>query len=229
MNLTTLSEVLETYEGRDKFLRLLSYMGKLGTAISTPKDVAIKSQIFSRQISGCRVILRLLDDIPMLNYVISYGWGKEEPDVVIRYANLLQNLVDIIYYPIEHTAWAGQNKLVSVNVAPLDDATTWCWLISLYLSLVKSVRKINQLQKHKTCLKESHCDIGVALRQLKAQQRDQLWTCLRLVLDLSYAVNYLPAGILWGGKFKTWHVGALGTVSSFIVLYQLLNKRAIRK
>lgn len=77
MNLDDISEVLATHSGRDKFLRLLTYLGKLGTGITTSQNIALKSQIFASQISGSRVILRLLDDIPLINYVIGYGWGKE--------------------------------------------------------------------------------------------------------------------------------------------------------
>lgn len=79
MNLTNVSEVLGTYNGRDKVLRLLTYLGKLGTGVSSSKDFSEKSQIFSSQISRSRVVLRLLDDIPLLNYVFNYGWGKEVP------------------------------------------------------------------------------------------------------------------------------------------------------
>lgn len=43
---------------------------------------------------------------------------------------------------------------------------------------------------------------------------------------MCYAVNYLPPGTFWGGKLKTWHVGALGTLSSLIGLYQALSQRA---
>lgn len=51
-------------------------------------------------------------------------------------------------------------------------------------------------------------------------------TCVRMLLDMSYAISYLPAGILWAGKLKTWHVGALGSLSSIISLYQVFKKQA---
>ena len=49
------------------------------------------------------------------------------------------------------------------------------------------------------------------------------------MLDLSYAVSYLPPGKLWGGRLSAWQVGALGTISSFIGLYQALSKRIAEK
>lgn len=50
-----------------------------------------------------------------------------------------------------------------------------------------------------------------------------------MLLDLSYAVSYLPSGTLWGGKLKTWQVGALGTISSVLGLYQSLSKKVSQK
>ena len=65
--------------------------------------------------------------------------------------------------------------------------------------------------------------------RLRSQQNSELLSCLRLLLDLSYAVSYLPKGTLWGGKFSAWQVGALGTISSFISLYQSLSKKKAQK
>jgi peroxin-11C len=48
---------------------------------------------------------------------------------------------------------------------------------------------------------------------------------LRLTLDLVHAGSTLPKGLLWGGKLESWHVGLIGTVSSFIGLYQYFAKK----
>lgn len=66
-------------------------------------------------------------------------------------------------------------------------------------------------------------------RALREQMYQQKLICIRMVLDLSYAISYLPRGILWGGKLSTWQVGALGTISSLLGLYQALSKRAGRQ
>lgn len=63
------------------------------------------------------------------------------------------------------------------------------------------------------------------LKDLNEQRQSALLTCTRIMLDISYAISYLPPGVLWGGRLKTWHVGALGTISSLIGLYQALSRR----
>ncbi|KOC69972.1 Peroxisomal membrane protein 11C [Habropoda laboriosa] len=206
MNITLLSEYLETYPGRDKCLRTLSYMAKFATLGTSSKEIEKKFKIFSSQLSGCRMILRLLDDIPMIHYAMSYGWGKQEPDWLIRWAELMQIAMDTMFGPIEHIYWAGEHKLIKINTEKWDNVSTWFWIISLHLSLFKA-----------------------ALKTVSKQRWNELLTCTRLVLDISYAVSYLPLGTFWGGRLKVWHVGALGTLSSLIGLYQALSKRAEHK
>lgn len=76
MNLQTLNDYLETHSGRDKILKTLSYTAKLLTVCSS-KSVEKKLITFGSQMSKCRVMLRLLDDLPRLTDLIQYGWGKK--------------------------------------------------------------------------------------------------------------------------------------------------------
>lgn len=229
MDLALISEYLETYQGRDKFLRTLSYAAKLATAFTSSEQLAHKFKIFGSEMSGCRVILRLLDDIPALHYAMSHNWGKKEPDLVIRWTEYIQILVDIVYCPIEHISWAGERNLITINTAAWDQTTTWFWILSLYLALLKSLRKLKQLENCQIESEKSHINTGAVSKLVNIDRRNELLTCIRMLLDLSYAISYLPKGILWGGRFKTWQVGALGTVSSLIGLYQALSKRITKK
>lgn len=48
-------------------------------------------------------------------------------------------------------------------------------------------------------------------------------------MDLTQAVSYLPRGWFWGGRLQTWHVGALGTMSALIGIYQYFAKKKLKK
>ncbi|KAK1134759.1 hypothetical protein K0M31_007533 [Melipona bicolor] len=229
MSTALISEYLETHQGRDKFLRTLSYAAKFATLGTFSNETERKLKIFSSQISECRMILRLLDDIPTIHYAMTYGWGKEESDWLIRCAELMQILVDTIFGPVEHIFWAGKHNLIKINIEAWDNASTWFWIISLQLSLLKSLRKLKKFNSYKTYLNETNCNKRVVSKIITKQKRNELLTCIRLVLDMCYAVSYLPPGTFWGGKLKTWHVGALGTLSSLIGLYQALSQRAKHK
>ncbi|XP_024887496.1 peroxisomal membrane protein 11C [Temnothorax curvispinosus] len=225
MALPLTSDYLETYSGRDKMLRTLSYTAKLLTVCTSSKNTEKKLKTFGSQMSECRVMLRLLDDLPTLHCVMTYGWGKQEPDWLIRWSQVIQNVVDVIYSPIETIAWAGQHNIVSINNDKWDLATTWFWIVSLHLSLLKSLRLLRKLHKYKIELERSDPSKRTLLKGLNEQRQNALLTCTRTVLDISYAISYLPPGVLWGGRLKTWHVGALGTISSLIGLYQALSRQ----
>lgn len=68
-----------------------------------------------------------------------------------------------------------------------------------------------------------------ALAALLAKQRIEMISIVRLSIDLTHAVSTLPKGWFWGGKLKTWHVGALGTISAMIGIYQYFAKKKLKK
>jgi len=85
MDLSLMSNYLETYSGRDKMLRTLSYAAKLLTVCTSSKSTEKKLKTFGSQMSECRVMLRLLDDLPALHCMMTYGWGKQ---VFFKFINL---------------------------------------------------------------------------------------------------------------------------------------------
>ncbi|KAF7990215.1 hypothetical protein HCN44_000020 [Aphidius gifuensis] len=221
-----ITDYLETYEGRDKFLRTLSYTSKLLTIIPRSQENVNKIKYFSSQMSDCRVMLRLFDDIPTIYYAYSYWNGKQESDSLLRWLNIVQNILDIVYSPIETVCWLGEHKLLKINIDKWDNVSTWFWIISLYISLVKAMRKRHHYCKLK-CNKQSLNKAEV--ERVDEKINNETLTCVRMLLDITYAISYLPDGILWAGKFKTWHVGALGSLSSIISLYQVFKKQASDK
>lgn len=148
---------------------------------------------------------------------------------MIRWTELTQIAVDIIFCPVEHISWAGEHELIKVNTEAWNNTSTWLWIVSLQLSLIKCVRKLKTLGNCKRQLSETNCNAGAALKAVNKHRWNESLVCIRLLLDISYAISYLPAGTLWGGKLKIWHVGALGTLSSLISIYQALSKRAEHK
>lgn len=60
-------------------MKALCYSTKLlsGLYAASDPDLAKRLSIFSSKISGARATLRLLDDIPMLQYSLEYGLGSK--------------------------------------------------------------------------------------------------------------------------------------------------------
>ncbi|XP_028259856.1 peroxisomal membrane protein 11C [Parambassis ranga] len=222
-----LVKLLESYRGRDKVIRTMCYGSQLvGGVLSRRAGTDVSSQqlgksllLFSAQLSHCRTVLRLFDDLSMLAYSCSYGLGAEEEDAAVRWISVLTNVADQLYYPCEHIAWAADAELIRVKSDKWWLFSTVLWGTSLLLGILKSLRVLLLLKKK---LKKYDRDGGRnSHSQLRSQMRGEVLSILSSMADLSNAIHWMPPGFLWGGRFPAWLVGLLGTTSSLIGLIQM--------
>ncbi|XP_022048229.1 peroxisomal membrane protein 11C [Acanthochromis polyacanthus] len=222
-----LVRLLESYRGRDKIIRTLCYGSQLvGGALSRKAETNASSQqlgksllLFSAQLSHCRTVLRLFDDLSMLAYSHSYGLGAEEEDASVRWISVLTNVADQLYYPCEHIAWAADAELIRVKSDKWWLFCTVLWGTSLLLGVLRSLRVLMLLRKKlRKYEKEGE---GRSRSQLRKQMRGEILSILSSMADLSNAVHWMPPGFLWAGRFPNWLVGLMGTTSSLIGLIQM--------
>lgn len=218
--------LLETYRGRDKILRTLCYLTKYLGGVQSNELLAKKLFIFSSQLSGARATLRLLDDFPMIKYSLEYGLGKDEPDKFMAQLGVLTNVIDQAFYPIEKMSWLAEHKLITgIDNNKWDTASSVCWVVSIYLTLVKTLRYLLVLEKFKSGKLASD---GLPVGKIFQMQKYEILSIIRLCLDLTHAVNTLPPGFMWSSKLKVWHVGLIGTLSSVLGIYQIFFKRTLK-
>lgn len=223
MSLEKTTKFLETYRGRDKILRTLSYVSKFAAGVAKDPKRAAQYDNFSSQLSACRAALRLLDDVPMIAYVFEYGLGRKEKDPYIQAINVVSNVVDLLFYPVDHMSWAIDHQVIVSNDSRWGTASTVCWIISLYLSILKATRQLHTITEEKLQLKGDEEVVRETTKELNQQQKNLLLNTLKYSADIIFAIHYLPDGILWSGRLKKWHVGALGSFSSLVGLYQVLR------
>ncbi|KAK3920345.1 Peroxisomal membrane protein 11C [Frankliniella fusca] len=221
--LDRLDEYLDTYSGRDKLLKALCYSLKFATRFYESPKTVHDLKLVSSEISNCRTILRFLDYVPVFKYVLTYKFGKNEKDKYLKLIGRISCILDVIFYPLEQVAWLAERKIIKVNPEPWDNASTVCWVVSLYLGLMKALRSLSLLEQHKKCLKTTDADVRLPMERVLIQQRGLLLLAIRTSCDLVYAIHYLPEGFLWSSKLETWQVGALGMVSAGIGIFQSLS------
>ncbi|KAK7889112.1 hypothetical protein WMY93_024672 [Mugilogobius chulae] len=223
-----LVRLLETYRGRDKVIRTACYGAQLvgGVLSRSPSPDASFGHVgrslllFSAQLSHCRTVLRLFDDLSMLAYSQSYGLGATEEDSCVRWLSVLTNAADQLYYPCEHVAWAADARLVPVRSDRWWTLSTALWGTSLLLGILKSLRVLVLLKKKlKKCSRSEEDRSRVT--DLRRQVQSELLSLLSSAADLSNAVHWMPEGFLWAGRFPVWTVGLMGTISSVIGLIQM--------
>ncbi|XP_018803090.1 PREDICTED: peroxisomal membrane protein 11C isoform X1 [Bactrocera latifrons] len=222
-------DIIESYGGRDKVMKALCYSAKLvaGYHAKRNPELAKRYAITSSRISGARATLRLIDDIPMIQYALEYGLGEGEPDRLMAVLGVTANIVDLLYYPIEKICWLSDNNILDVkNADAWDVLNSTFWVLSVYLNLMRTMRNyaLNQQKVDASNVANSSVD-----EKLLKKHRLELLSVLRLSLDFTHAVSTLPRGYLWGGKLSTLQVGAIGTLSAAIGIYQLFAKRRLNK
>ena len=112
--LDDLSQLLTTYRGRDKVLKLLCYVAKLISyqEVYEGSKLSKKLQIFSSKLSASRTVLRLFDDIPTIRNCLNYGFGKHEVNGIVRILNLSLNLIQLTYGVVEKVSWCTNNHIL---------------------------------------------------------------------------------------------------------------------
>lgn len=225
--LNGLASALESYRGRDRLIRTLGYGcqligGVLVEQCPSRSEVGRRLLVVSAQLSHCRTVLRLFDDLAMFVYTKQYGLGAKEEDVFIRWLSVLSNMADQLYYPCEHVAWAADAKVLQVDSARWWTLSTAFWSLSLLLGAVKSLWTMLKLRQK---LRSPTGPFASQLprskwRAVEARIWSEALTLFSNLADLANAVHWLPPGVLWAGCFPPWLVGLMGTISSILSVYQ---------
>lgn len=85
------------------------------------------------------------------------------------------------------------------------------------------------MRLHRQNIDKIENESAVALKKLEAKERMEVISIFRLTLDFIHAASTLPDKWLWGGKFSSYTIGAIGTTSSLIGLYQYFARKALAK
>ncbi|KAK3776419.1 hypothetical protein RRG08_023771 [Elysia crispata] len=234
-NLASVVSLLETYRGRDRVIRFLTYAAMfMGSNGKTPAQIKWRTVV--GELGACRVILRLFDDLPMLLMNLSTGFGLKDKRPPIKLLNFLSALLNQGFYPSEHIAWLRQKKIISGEPRPYLLIGLFIWAASLTVELIKSLLKIHyinvqsvQLLKQKELDKSSEGDdasssqnaeIKKTLSRLSNERRDIGLLMLQTCCDLTNAVSWLPPGLLWAGSLSPRANAVFGMFATVIMLYR---------
>ncbi|XP_075976304.1 peroxisomal membrane protein 11C-like [Anticarsia gemmatalis] len=222
-------ELLDSYNGRDKVVRLACYACKLYGCVKDEKPW----QKAGSQLSSARMMLRLFDDVPMIRHTYNYGLGRHEATTTAAILGVIANMVDQAFLPVEKACWlydVGVLKLSERNAEILDTVSTALWAASLFISLIQTSRTIRQLWWSRDCLQNSSEDGGAdARKHLDVRLALQGVTAGKLCLDITHAVSCLPAGCLWGEKIGATKVATIATTSSVIGIAMYFAKKRLLK
>ncbi|XP_026689410.2 peroxisomal membrane protein 11C [Ciona intestinalis] len=215
--LGTAVKLLESYRGRDKVMRTTSFAALFASGMTSNPELAQRFAKITMELSGCRTILRLFDDLSMLALSMRYGWGKNERDTVQRVFKIMSNFVNQMFFPIEHVAWAAEKGLISISAAPWWLASLCAWVSSLLINLVSIMWRVLKLIKARSQKGSNRMDPKLFKTNLKTEALN----FVENVSNLGMAVHWLPGQQLWCGRLNPATVGLLGMTSSLIGLAKM--------
>ena len=67
----------------------------------------------------------------------------------IQKLELINNVVDQIYYPFDHLAWAKANGILVKTRVAWSELANYCWALSLFLHAAKATRYLTLLASNK--------------------------------------------------------------------------------
>ncbi|XP_060082984.1 peroxisomal membrane protein 11C-like [Ylistrum balloti] len=229
-----LVSVLEAYRGKDRIIRFAGYVATF-LAGTTKGKSALNFKTIATELSACRTVLRLFDDTSMLMSNLVYGTGSKEPVTAIRILQLISNFVNQLYYPVEHIAWLGDRKIISVESNKFWLLGLRIWATSLLTEIIKNLVKIRLAQmemkgvKKEQYLQASNERNGITeqsqamsdqLKALKAKSSEAYLLLFQSLFDFMNAISWMPPGFLWSGKLSPAQNGVLGMISTGIMLYR---------
>uniref|UniRef100_H2YGX6 Peroxisomal membrane protein 11C n=1 Tax=Ciona savignyi TaxID=51511 RepID=H2YGX6_CIOSA len=215
-------KLLESYRGRDKIIRTTSFASVMVGGLTSNSQLSQRLMKISMELNGCRMILRLFDDLSMLAVSMGYGLGKKaiwrENDTIQRIFKLMSNFVNQMFFPIEHIAWAADKGLISISSAPWALASLCTWISSLLINIMRFGEFVVGNNQMKYIFSRSS---KLDSKTFKSSLKTEALNFVENASNLGMAVHWLPGQQLWCGRLSPAVVGALGVTSSAIGLIKL--------
>ncbi|XP_075913159.1 uncharacterized protein LOC116958543 [Petromyzon marinus] len=186
----------------------------------------------SEELGRARVALRLLGHAATLREAAAYRLGQPHEDTLVRALSVLSHCVDCLFVPMETGAWAADlGLLLPQSLAQrLWGLSAAVWAIGLALDLARSARKLVLLSRERREM-ERDGDPDSHVLALRGRAQAEWIRVVAGAADLASAVHWLGppgvAGPLWSGRLPHWALGALGCVSSAVILHGLLARGGV--
>lgn len=216
--------LLDNYWARSKVFRVVQFSSALLSGLSEKRRPALAEKLLkvSAAVSNMRVMLRLLDDIPAVSHVLT-KWNSSQDDALMgKLPEIASALCNILYYPVEHVAWAADQQLLRIrDTTSLWTLTVILWAVPLLISLIQTLKQLVSLRAQLYHIRRSSSSSQASVHKLTSQQFRLSLDVTETLCDLGLAVFWMPSGFLWAGKLPTVWWGLLGTISSLIGLHKI--------
>jgi hypothetical protein len=212
VDLAKLSRFLDSVRGTDKTLMVIQYSSKLIIWYlnkRTNSTLATRIANLAGPVSDFRILLRYYGLIPLVKWIIDTE-RNPDPNPRLQLLGRLQNIVNLLYYPLEHAYWLGLHQVIPMSDKTRDKIGMWscrfwaAYVIFYFLQLWEEKRILNVKENTVSDEKE---------RKILARQKKD-WVISTLI-----NTAYFPLTVHWSlesSSFPDVGVGFFGTIAALL-------------
>ncbi|KAG0301356.1 hypothetical protein BGZ98_008427 [Dissophora globulifera] len=229
---------LSQVRGTDKTLMVVQYFSKIFIWYFVKRgreSTAQRIRNLSGPISDFRILLRyygLLPLIQWMQYVDSDN--SPSPSPLLLLLDRLQNICNLIYYPLEHIYWLGAHEIIPISMEKTNRIAIWsCRFWAAYVAL-QFVHLAEEYRLYKTRLLTIEAQVKAADKKAKetgepvdkSVYKTEL-AALRtekkgIFINTIINTGYLPLTVHWSlekSSFPDVGVGIFGGIAAVAQFY----------
>ncbi|KAG0056337.1 hypothetical protein BGZ83_005456 [Gryganskiella cystojenkinii] len=227
---------LSQVRGTDKLLMVIQYFSKIFIwyFLKRGRDsTAQRVRNLANPISDFRILLRYYGLLPLVQWM-QYVDSNPSPSPLLLTLDRLQNICNLIYYPLEHLYWLGAHEVIPLSMEKTNRISIWScrfWAAYVLLQfahlaeeyrlykkrLVKLERQIKIADKkaQETGEPVDKTEYKTEMANLKAEKKG-IW------INTIINTGYLPLTVHWSlekSSFPDVGVGMFGGVAALAQFY----------
>lgn len=222
--LSTITNGLDTYAGRDAGVVMLSFPPLLLADLYTYKgwnseysDACVNAFL---ALSSCRIMMRLFDLPGCVREYFRFQRAqamKQTVNSALKLVFLTNLLCNIIYNPCEHMGWLSELKLINQSDQMWYFWTNVMWAGGLFTSVIINLRVVNMYysQQGSKATREDDPKYDSSEIISHSDMKASMNYAIRDFADWCIAIHFMPAGFLWSTQLYYYQVGILGCISSW--------------
>ncbi|KAG0349886.1 hypothetical protein BG005_010579 [Podila minutissima] len=227
---------LSQVRGTDKTLMVIQYISKIFVWYFLKRGRASTAQRIknlSGPISDYRILLRYYGLLPLIQWM-QYVDNNPSPSKLLLLVDRLQNICNLIYYPLEHIYWLGAHEVIPISMETTNKISLWScrfWAAYVVLQFIHLVEEY-RLYKHRVQSVQEQikaadvkaketgepADKTVYKAELKALQAEKKGIWINTIIN----TGYLPLTVHWSlenSSFPDVGVGMFGGVAALAQFY----------
>jgi len=219
---------LSSVGGTDKVLMTIQYASRIVYWHYMKKGnikAAKRLKNLEDPIDDFRILLRYYGLVPLIQWIVHVE-NNPPPSKLLLNINRMQNLVNVFYYPLEHTYWLGKHEVLPISKETNQKLHEWsCRLWSIYIILQfwniwEEYKLLRQRENYINSIEMSEPKTEEELREkrsLKKVKNQLEKEKVTILMNLIINTAYLPLTLNWSFdrlKISDASEGSLGLTAA---------------